>query len=335
MNSLLMEETEHTAETATEVSDTDWWKIWENDSFPMMCAAAGGLLAVLLTVLGVSVFLRAKRRKKEMVQREQPRIPRRMEEPKTEQPPKSGSLGKVHNIGSRTDQQDSFGVTPFAGGQFIVVADGMGGLSGGDKISQRIVMTMLRDVAELGERPYGQVLFEMVSHANQEVNRMIGASDRYVSGSTVVAAIVEKDCFHWVSVGDSRIYLYRNKRLIQLNREHTYEAELLVQAVNGEVSFEEAQSHPKRNGLTSFIGMGELKYVDGSRRGIKIQEGDRLLLMSDGVFHTLSEEEMQQIMETSGCAEHVAEVMQDRILSYRKAKQDNFTAVIVDLQGEI
>lgn len=300
------------------IEDSDWWKIWENDSIPVMWIAAGGILAVLLIALGVFAFLRAKRRKKEIVQREEPSA-------------ESGSVGKVHNIGNRKDQQDSFGVTSFAGGQFIVIADGMGGLSGGDKISQQIVMTMLQDVAGFRETSYDRVLFELVAHANCEVNRMIGVSDRYVSGSTVVAAIVEKGCFHWVSVGDSRIYLYRNKRLLQLNREHTYEAELLVQAVNGEVSFEEAKTHPERGSLTSFIGMGELKYVDGSRRGIKIQEGDRLLLMSDGVFHTLSEEEMQQIIETSGCVTHVANVMQERILSYQKTKQDNFTAVIMDL----
>lgn len=297
----------------------NWWKIWENETFPATWLAVG-VIAVLVSILGIFTVLRVRGRKKD-----------------TEgdhgqgQPGKSGRIGKVHNIGSRKDQQDSFGVTAFAGGEFAVVADGMGGLSGGDKISQRVVMTMLSDVSRLDRGSYDKVLFEFVSHANREVNAALGNTGKLTSGSTVVAAIVERDRFHWVSVGDSRICLYRNGRLIQLNREHTYGAELLIQAVNGEVTFEEAKTHPKRSGLTSFIGMGELRYVDGSVRGVQIQQGDRLLLLSDGVFHTLSEEELQEIMERSACAEDAASVIQERILAYQKANQDNFTAVVMDL----
>jgi len=243
----------------------------------------------------------------------------------------NGAIGKLHNIGNRLNQQDSFSIQTINGGLFAVVADGMGGLSEGDKISQSVVMTMLQDANKLQSLPKEQILFEMVAHANSEVNRMLGPSEYYKSGSTVIAAIVEKDCFHWISVGDSRIYLYRNKRLIQLNREHTYESELMLQAVNGEIPFEEVTSSKERCGLTSFIGMGELKYIDGSRRGIKKQQGDCLLLMTDGVFNTVSEEEICRIIETAGSAQSAADMLHERIQSYRKEKQDNYTAIIIDL----
>lgn len=317
------------AQTETGVGTSQWWKVWENEAFPTVWVA-GSVIAVLVVMLVVFTVLRVRGRKKDTGGRRFPTPSDKEKHGQGQQEP-TGRIGKVHNIGGRKDQQDSFGVTRFAGGEFAVVADGMGGLSGGDKISQKVVMTMLYDVSGLGRTSYDQVLFEFVSHANREVNAVLGNPGQFTSGSTVVAAIVEEDRFHWVSVGDSRICLYRNKRLIQLNREHTYGAELLLQAVNGEVAFDEARSHPKRGGLTSFIGMGELRYVDGSSRGVQIQQGDRLLLMSDGVFHTLSEEELQQIMEISGCAEEAASVIQERVLGYRKANQDNFTAVIIDL----
>lgn len=315
-------------------------KLWEklsNTENAYIWYAAGGCLALVLVLFGVLMFLRA-RRKKKMIQLTpaQP-IQRKPAAGRTKAPLQeqhqmsSGAVGKLHHIGARANQQDSFGVMPTADGQFAVVADGMGGLSEGDKVSQQIVMLMLQDASGFGGEAKDRVLFELVSHANREINRMLGTSDQYVSGSTVVAALVERDCFHWVSVGDSRIYLYRNRRLIQLNREHTYEADLLVQAVNGEISFGDVKTHPKRAGLTSFIGMGELQYVDGSCRGIRIQQGDRLLLMTDGVFNTLPEEEICQILEAAGCAQNAADTMQERILSYQKEKQDNFTAVILDL----
>lgn len=325
-----------TQESDSVTGNTFWECITDFENAQAWYVAGGGL-ALALVLLGVLLFLRA-RRKKKMIQltpaqpiQRQPVQGRTQAFSQEQQQMPHGSVGKLHHIGARANQQDSFGVMPTADGQFAVVADGMGGLSEGDKVSQQIVMRMMQDASGLGGEPKDRVLFELVSRANQEINRILGASDQYVSGSTVVAALVERDCFHWISVGDSRIYLYRNRRLIQLNREHTYEADLLVQAVNGDISFEDVKSHPKRAGLTSFIGMGELQYVDGSRRGIRIQHGDRLLLMTDGVFNTLTEEEICQTLEAAGCAQDAAEAMQERILAYHKEKQDNFTAVILDL----
>ncbi len=239
-------------------------------------------------------------------------------------------VGKVHHIGKRKSQQDSFGVTPAGDGVFAVVADGMGGLADGDKVSQKIVMTMLQDAAKVRPGQQENILFEAVAHVNREVNAMLGSAGQYKSGSTLVAVLAGKDGLHWISVGDSRIYLYRNRHLIQLNQEHNYETELLIQAVNGEISFEEARMHPKRQGLTSFIGMGELKYVDGSRRRIALERGDKLLLMSDGVYNTLPEEEMGRILEEAGDVQAAAAAFESRILECQKPKQDNFTAVILE-----
>lgn len=238
-------------------------------------------------------------------------------------------IGKIHHIGKRNMQQDSLGVTDIPDGVFAVVADGMGGLSDGDKVSQTVVMTMLQEVSEQSGTEQRAGLFEAVSLANDAVNQMLGMPAQYVSGSTVVAALAGKGRFEWVSVGDSRVCLYRGGRLIQLNREHNYESELLWQAVNGEASFVEAEENPRRRNLTSFIGMGKLKYVDGSIRPVEAAAGDILLLMSDGVFNTLSEDEICAVLEEYPEPQQAAWEMEERILQYDRPKQDNFTAVIM------
>ena len=232
-------------------------------------------------------------------------------------------VGKLHNVGKRSGQQDCLGVTDVGDGVFAVVADGMGGLADGDKVSQSVVMTMLSDAVQQ------KGLADMVAHANREVNRMLGLGGQYKSGSTVVAVLATPTQFQWISVGDSRIYLYRNGRMIQLNREHVYEADLIKKAVNGEMTMDEVMRDPQRHKLTSFIGMGTLKYIDASLRPVAIQSGDCLLLMSDGVFNTLSEEEMATILTQYPDPEHAASVMEERVLSYEKAKQDNFTAILL------
>ena len=76
--------------------------------------------------------------------------------------------------------------------------------------------------------------------------------------------------------------------------------------------------------------MGELKYVDGSRRRIALERGDKLLLMSDGVYNTLPEEEMGRILEEAGDVQAAAAAFESRILECQKPKQDNFTAVILE-----
>lgn len=242
-------------------------------------------------------------------------------------------VGKVHNMGRRGAQQDSLGVTDIPEGVFAVVADGMGGLSDGDKVSQTIVMTMLQEISGRRGRGQGARLFETVSLANDAINRMLGMQSQYVSGSTVVAVLAGRECFEWVSVGDSRVCLYRNGRLIQLNREHNYESELLWQAVNGEISFAEALENPKRRSLTSFIGMGRLKYIDGSLRPVETAPGDCLLLMSDGVFNTLPDNEICAILQDHPDPQQAAQAMEERVLAYNNPKQDNFTAVILKFQG--
>ncbi len=286
------------------------------------------VIALVILIIGLLVFIKAKVKRKEQQGRlsemsaGQTKVNLSFEKSRIR-------IGKVHHIGKRNSQQDSLGVTDIPGGVFAVVADGMGGLADGDRVSQTIVMTMLQDIVGRPARSTAGMLFEMVSHANEVVNQMLGMQDRYVSGSTVVAVAAGQDSFEWVSVGDSRICLYRGGSLIQLNREHNYESELLWQAVNGEISFAQAWENPERRSLTSFIGMGKLKYIDGSLNPIEIVSGDCLMLMSDGVFHTLSDQEICTVLHDYDDPQQAAEKLEAMILSDNKPKQDNFTAVIL------
>lgn len=236
------------------------------------------------------------------------------------------------NIGRREYQQDSLGATRVQDGVFAVVADGMGGLKDGEKVSQLIVHTMLGDAGNNSLEQLRGNLNRMVAHANDEVNRMLGYTEEYVSGSTLIAALAEPYQFRWISVGDSRIYLYRGGTILQLNREHIYEAELLKLAVNGELGFQEAHSHAKRRSVSSFIGMGKLKYIDEPMRATPAMPGDRLLLTSDGVFNTLTEEEIAQILRSFQNTEEAVRELEAAVLRKKNPYQDNFSSILIDWQ---
>lgn len=327
--------------TGTETFPTEKEDVTEKtDGQGKLSIILGVLSAVLFVVCVILAYMLIRLRKKQSVQtvgttytdNVSERTVHMPEEVAEQEPEKAENrVGKVHNIGRRSGQQDSLGMTSFDGGTLAIVADGMGGLSDGDRVSQQIVMTMLQDSTILKPGRTENCLYEMIAHANREVNQMLGAENQYKSGSTVIAALIEPDGFQWATVGDSHIYLYRGNQLLLLNREHVYEAELMQMAVNGRISFQSVKTDKSRSGLTSFIGMGELKYIDGSTKKLTYQTGDWLLLMSDGVFNTLSEAEICRIVQESACAAEAAERMEQAVLAKQNPKQDNFTAILLEL----
>ncbi len=233
------------------------------------------------------------------------------------------------NVGKRESQQDSKDYRMLPDGVLAVVADGMGGLMDGDKVSKCVVTSMLKDVESLRPGQLNGVLRTLILRANDDVNQMLGPDKIYRSGSTMVAVLVRDGYFHWASIGDSRIYLYRDGNALQVNQEHTYEVELFNRASNGDIPYEAIKKDPQRRGLTSFFGMGQLKYVDMSNRPIKIKHGDRILLLTDGVFNRIPEDALAEIIRKNEDAKKLAETLEKEVLALNDPVQDNFTAIVI------
>lgn len=243
-------------------------------------------------------------------------------------------VGKLHQQGAREYQQDSFSVSDAAQiperGLLAVIADGMGGLEDGDRISQCAVSTMMEQFHRVTGDPMG-LLLSLVENANQAVNKLLGEGNYYKSGSTLVAGLIREGKFYYVSIGDSRICLLRDGDLYQLNREHIYRQELLVRAVNREIGWEQALSNPKAQGLTSFLGMGTLKYIDIPAEPVEVRPGDRFVLMSDGVYNALTRQELLE--EFSKSPDEAAEGLRNIIENKKLPGQDNYTAIILSCRG--
>lgn len=251
-------------------------------------------------------------------------------------PPKPEfALGKVHEIGARKEQQDSFSVSDPSVrdtlGLLAVVSDGMGGLSGGDKVSQCAVGAVMERFYQIQGSPE-QVLLLLAERANQAVCRMLGKDGCRKSGATMVMGLLKADRFYYLSIGDSRISLLREGKLYTLNREHVYRQELALKAINGKGTWEEAVTHPRAAGLTSYLGMGELKYLDIPTQGLPVLPGDKLVLMSDGVYNALSDEELADIL--SAPAPQAAKALKKKIGEKNHPHQDNYTAVLIDCGKE-
>lgn len=241
------------------------------------------------------------------------------------------SLGKIHDIGRRDYQQDSFGQTAVLcnTGILAVLADGMGGLSGGERVSQKIVMEALTFGSTLQANQVPTALPGMVAGINRAVNQMLGPKGLYTSGSTVVSALITGNALRWISVGDSRVYLYRDGQLSQLSRDHDLLQDWMPDILEGKRSMAEALRDPNGRKLTSFIGMGELRHVDYNRTPIPLLPGDRVLLMSDGVYGTVSDAEMAAILRDCGSVQLAASHIGQRIMGAALPYQDNYTLIVL------
>ena len=241
------------------------------------------------------------------------------------------SLGKIHDIGRRDYQQDSFGQTAVLRntGILAVLADGMGGLSGGERVSQKIVMEALTFGSTLQANQVPTALPGMVAGINRAVNQMLGPKGLYTSGSTVVSALITGNALRWISVGDSRVYLYRDGQISQLSRDHDLLQDWMPDILEGKRSMAEALRDPNGRKLTSFIGMGELRHVDYNRTSIPLLPGDRVLLMSDGVYGTVSDAEMAAILRDCGSVQLAASHIGQRIMGAALPYQDNYTLIVL------
>ena len=237
--------------------------------------------------------------------------------------------GKLHDQGAREYQQDSFGVsdekTFSATGLLAVIADGMGGLADGDRVSAALVETALDGfMYSQGQGTPEQVLLTLTQWG---VNRLLGPENYRKSGSTLVMGLIRGDLFSWISVGDSRICLYRNGQLLQLNREHDFKQKLILQAVNGEIPLQEVYTDKRSGGLISFLGMGQLEYIDLPVEPLRLLPGDKLVLMTDGVYNALKDSEIitALALDEDAAPEALHRAIQEKAFQ----DQDNYTAVIL------
>lgn len=244
-------------------------------------------------------------------------------------------VGKVHAVGKRENQQDSFAYSDVADpevvaekGMFFLVADGMGGMSNGAEVSATVAIESLRyfDTNELTQDIPGY-LEDMAQYVNGQVNELLGPGGIGRSGSTLVAMHIMDHAVHWISIGDSCVYLYQDNALTRLNILHNYGAQLNERLLNGEMTLEEVMAEPNRHALTSYIGAGSIALIDQNFEPLILNSGDRIVLMSDGI-ETVSEEELCGILRYD--VEEAALKLRYLIEQKNKKNQGNFTAIIIE-----
>ena len=232
--------------------------------------------------------------------------------------------------GSRNEQQDQVAASlpeyQEERGILCVLSDGMGGLQEGKTASETVVDTMIECFYDspVTMAP-GRVMLKGCAEAQRRVLALQNASnDR---GATLAATLIRDGRCSFLSVGDSRILLYRGGGLIQLTRDMNKGRRIETQVALGILPPEARTDWGKRH-LNAFIGQVDLEKVDRSAQSFQLIPGDRLLLISDGVYESLSQREMEEVASMTE-ESLVTGTMIDRVLAAENPNQDNCSILMV------
>ncbi len=242
---------------------------------------------------------------------------------------KGWAAGGTHRGRNRANNEDAFLCACERG--LFVVCDGMGGQAAGEVASQKAVEALdellsadrLKEMLAAGEEAVESTLCQALQEANEHVVAL-GEQNTSWAGmaSTVVVALVDGERVHVANLGDSRAYQVRGQQVRVLTTDHSVAATLVAQ---GELTPEQARTHPLRNHLTSSLGIAEP--MTPGYTCVEAAPGDRIVLCSDGLWDMLSDEEIARITASHS---EPQETVQALIAAANEAGgRDNITAIVV------
>ncbi len=246
-------------------------------------------------------------------------------------------IGSSSVIGKRKYQQDCIKTDDFYNyaenkSAIAVLCDGMGGMNGGELASECCASIVHKSFHEEEFNSVLDFYKEVIALADEAVKYLKDEKGNPVSnsGTTMVSVVIEDDELYWASVGDSRVYIVRNNDILAVTKDHNLLMLLMTKVERGEITLEEAENDPKKEALTSYIGMGGVRFVDSNSKGVKLLDGDIIVLCSDGLYRALADAEIRDIVvscgkETQTAADSLTRFAVDKGIP----TQDNTSVVVI------
>lgn len=212
--------------------------------------------------------------------------------------------------------------------QVYILADGMGGYTGGEiasSLAVNSVKTYIRNnlkKLEHNKETIKQCMKEAIEYANMMVNEKANENEDICEmGTTLDVVILYEDRIYIGHVGDSRVYRIRKNMIRKLTTDHSYVEKLLK---DGSITKEEAINHPKKHMLIKAIGSNAFAEPDILEK--KVLEGDIILMCSDGLSNMVSEEEILALVQEN---KNVASTLVEK--ANEMGGNDNITVIVIKI----
>lgn len=227
------------------------------------------------------------------------------------------------------DEHNFFADNPSGSEIMYGVFDGMGGEALGEEASLITAQTVKKyhDKLKGGRiKDNKSAILKSISDANTKIcNKIVESGERRI-GTTFALLSISDDTAQVYNVGDSRVYLYRNKKLTQISVDDTTAQRLVNMGV---ITKEKAKTHEDRHKLTQHLGIfaDEMIVEPHISEKIRIEKGDMFILCSDGLTDMVENEEIQSIMRKSGDSRTAAQSLVETAL--KNGGRDNVTVTVI------
>ncbi len=235
------------------------------------------------------------------------------------------NIGSFSDVGKvREINEDYFGSFSGSFGNLLLVCDGMGGHKGGEIASQIAVKSIENHFEKMnGNYDPPKEIYNAFNSANNSICQT-AHNDSTISdmGSTVVLVLLKDELVHYANLGDSRIYRIRQGKILQLTKDNS----LVQQMIDSNmITKNEAKTHPKKHVITKALG------IDGGLDSeiyepFKLQEGDIIILCSDGLTEHVEEEEILKLAENNSVSDAAIKLVD---LANERGGSDNITVQVV------
>lgn len=231
----------------------------------------------------------------------------------------------------RQQNQDAFRVEKLPSGQILlVVCDGMGGARAGN-VASNVAANVFGDtvLAHLADTEYQDTVSAVMMDAVKQANRAVweqanGDANCFGMGTTLVAALVTEQACCIANVGDSRAYLINADGIRKVTRDHSVVEDLVLR---GEITPEQARTHPQKNLITRALGTMEETKADIYEE--PCLAGSFLLLCSDGLSNVVADQEILYEVIHGGEPENCCNRLLNTAL--QRGAPDNVTAVLLQM----
>lgn len=203
------------------------------------------------------------------------------------------------------------------------VADGLGGHNAGE-VASRITVEILKEYFNIADKDFAGIKGELkgvVDYINKRIIEIAGEDvTKFGMGTTLTVSVIEGDNMYVVHVGDTRCYKINDEGIEQVTVDHSLVAHMITQ---GEITKEEALTHPNRNVITNALGANDIFFVDSYDS--KVSDNDIVLVCSDGLIEHVKDEEIYKILMENNLDEGLDKLIE---AANEGGGTDNITVVL-------